>query len=77
MNGLFCSVGDWCGGAQIYQLALPFADELLITEVHDEFDGNSFFPPYPLENWQEISRQHFPADTDNPQALSFVHYQRR
>lgn len=65
------------GGAQIYQLALPFADELFITEVHAQFGGNAFFPEYPPENWQEISRQRFEADAENSHALSFVHYLRR
>ncbi len=64
------------GGAQIYELALPFADELLITEVHAQFDGDSFFPEYPPTNWQEIPRQRFEADAENPQALSFVRHQR-
>ena len=65
------------GGAQIYQQALPVADELLITEVHAIFSGDSFFPEYSQENWQEIFRQRFDADAQNPHALSFVHYQRR
>ncbi len=32
------------GGAQIYALALPFAQRILATEVHAEVEGDAFFP---------------------------------
>lgn len=34
------------GGAQIYELALPYVDKLYLTIIDDEKDGDSFFPPY-------------------------------
>ena len=33
------------GGAQIYAAALPFADELLLTEIDAEIEGDTLFPP--------------------------------
>jgi dihydrofolate reductase len=33
------------GGAQIYALALPIADVLLLTEIDAEFTADTFFPP--------------------------------
>jgi dihydrofolate reductase len=35
-----------CGGAQIYQLGLPLCSELLLTQVHGEFEGDAFMPPF-------------------------------
>ncbi len=32
------------GGGEIYALAMPLADELLITRVHGDFEGDAFFP---------------------------------
>ncbi len=32
------------GGAQIYGLALPFADRLILTEVHGSFERGGIFP---------------------------------
>lgn len=34
------------GGAQIYTLALPFADKLYLTLINDEKEADAFFPDY-------------------------------
>ena len=64
------------GGAQIYELALPVADELLITEVHAKFSGNAYFPAILPEDWQETSRERFEVDGENAHPMSFVRYRR-
>jgi len=35
-----------CGGAQIYEQALPWCDELLLTLVKREVAGDAFFPRF-------------------------------
>ncbi len=35
-----------CGGAQIYQQALPLCSDLYLTLVKREFEGDAFFPPF-------------------------------
>jgi len=35
-----------CGGAQIYEQALPFCSDLYLTLVKREFEGDAFFPPF-------------------------------
>lgn len=35
-----------CGGAQLYQEALPLADILYLTEIHEVFDGDTQFPSF-------------------------------
>jgi len=35
-----------CGGAQIYQQALPLCSELLLTLVNREVEGDAFFPKF-------------------------------
>jgi dihydrofolate reductase len=37
------------GGAEIYRQALPVCDELLLTLVKREVDGDAFFPPFEQE----------------------------
>ena len=32
------------GGAELYALALPLADELVLTEIDAEFEADAFFP---------------------------------
>ncbi len=34
------------GGGQLYTAALPLADELLLTEIDLEVDGDTFFPAW-------------------------------
>ncbi len=34
------------GGAEIYAMALPLADELVLTEIDADFDADAFFPPW-------------------------------
>ncbi len=65
------------GGAEIYQLALPKADRLYLTEVHAEVDGDTFFPDYDATEWNEIGREDFAAEGPNPYDYSFVVYERK
>lgn len=60
------------GGDQIYQLALPKADRLYLTEVHAEVEGDAFFPEFERGQWKEIGREDFNAEGPNPYDYSFV-----
>lgn len=43
------------GGQHIYELALPVADRLYITEIDLTPVGNSYFPPIDKKEWREVS----------------------
>lgn len=60
------------GGAQIFELALPLADRLYLTEVHAEVAGDTFFPEFDRTDWEEVAREDFAADGANPYHYSFV-----
>ena len=45
------------GGAAVYEAALPYADELVISEIDLEPDGDTFFPDTHPESWTEVSRE--------------------
>ncbi len=60
------------GGAMLYAQALPLADRLYLTLVEMQVDGDTRFPEYDAEQWQEVERQRYPADDRNPYAYSFV-----
>lgn len=65
------------GGAQIYQQALPLAQRLYITQVHDVFDGDTWFPEFDLSQWREVCRERHARDERNPHEYSFLIYERR
>jgi dihydrofolate reductase len=44
------------GGAQLYALALPRADRLLLTEIDRDFDGDAHFPHWSREDFEELWR---------------------
>lgn len=65
------------GGGQIYREALPLCDQLEITEVHAEPEGDTFFPEIDPTQWKEIGREEFSADEKNEFPYAFVTYEKR
>lgn len=51
------------GGAKVYEQFLPIANKILLTSVHDEYQGDTFFPEISTSNWQETSKEEFPKFT--------------
>ena len=45
------------GGGEIYALALPLADEMLLTYVPEDGGGDTFFPEWDADAWDEVSRE--------------------
>lgn len=62
------------GGAELYALALPRADELELTEVDAEFAGDAFFPEWPRAQFERVS--HEPRVSADGVAYAFNHYRR-
>lgn len=64
------------GGGELYRQGLPHADLLEITEVHAEFDGDTWFPEY-RSDFTELSREGHPASAEQPIGYAFVRYARK
>jgi len=60
------------GGAQIYALALPLAERIYLTQVHARINGDTYFPQLDMDEWQQVGREDFSAEDDNPYDYSFV-----
>ena len=58
------------GGARVYNEALGQSDEMLITHVPDQIEGDTFFPAWDEEEWEMASER-----VEDP--LRFVTYRRR
>ncbi len=56
------------GGSQIYALALPLADRIYLTRVHQEPEGDAFFPEFGPD-WIE-------SDIEHHDGFSFVTLER-
>ena len=64
------------GGAEIYKQALEIADQVILTRLHDYFDGDAFFPEMPSQEWEIIQIERGITDEKNPYQYSFLTYQR-
>jgi len=58
------------GGAEIYRAVLPRADRIYLTEVHEAVEGDTVFPDYDRNEWNETSRSD--VTTESGIAISFV-----
>lgn len=65
------------GGAEIFNQLLSNADRLYITEIHEKFDGDTFFQEVDMEKWQLISREKGLKDEKNPYDYEFTIYDRK
>ena len=58
------------GGASVYEQTLDSADKMILTEIHEEYEGDTYFPKFSKEEWKEVER-------NDREELSFVTYQNR
>ncbi len=63
------------GGAQIYALALPLVDELVLTEIDADLPGTAFLPPFDRAAFDVTARDARVGNDGVP--YSFVTYLRR
>jgi dihydrofolate reductase len=57
------------GGSDVYRQAMPFADQMLLTEIEQSPEGDAFFPTYSPDEWRETARERH-------QGFAFVTYER-
>ncbi len=65
------------GGEQIYRMAMDLVDQLEITLIHQDFEGDAFFPEIDLNSWIEIKREKGIIDDNNQLEHSFITYERK
>lgn len=66
----------FCGGAQIYKHALEIADRIYLTRIHENFDGDTFFPEINMNVWRETEREDFESDEKNKYDYSFCVFEK-
>ena len=65
------------GGGEIYKEAMPYADKIELTRVHEHFDGDTFFPQIDYSVWKETDNRLHQKDENHNYSFSFITYQRR
>jgi len=66
------------GGSQLYKQALEqdLVDELILTELAADFDGDAFLPEWDKKRFKEVHRSPNPATPDRDWGFDFVKYVR-
>ncbi|MDQ7005416.1 MAG: dihydrofolate reductase [Ghiorsea sp.] len=65
------------GGAEMYSLALPFADKLYITRIEHAFShGDAWFPTMDMQPWQRQYHETHAPDDKNKYTHHFEIYER-
>jgi len=64
------------GGAEIYKQSLHLTDRIYLTVVHQQFEGDSFFPEIKKTDWLQVSREDHQPDEKNSLPYSFITYER-
>ncbi len=65
------------GGGEIYTEAMKCAQQIYLTRVHNEIDGDTFFPEVDAAKWQILTDKEFAADSKHAYAYSFQLWKRK
>ena len=64
------------GGGEIYHMFMDVADELYLTRVHHDFEGDTYFPN-PGAEWELVSEIKNAPDEKNKFPFSFMVYRKK
>lgn len=64
------------GGGQIYKALLPYCDNLYLTMLEKEYEGDTFFPEINYEEWELVNNIHGNVDENNLIPHSYLVFKR-
>jgi len=65
------------GGAQIYQLALPWVTDIHLTRIHQSAEGDTVLPQIDWNDWALVDSQTFATQSPPELQYTFEDYQRK
>ena len=65
------------GGEEIFRIALPMADKLYLTLVHETFSGDTFFPAFDEAAFDITERKEYKAGDNTPYDISIFTFERK
>lgn len=64
------------GGATIYEALMPYVSKMYVTEIDEEFEGDTYFPEI-TDEWKVQERIKGLTDEKNPYTYEYVTYVRK
>ncbi len=65
------------GGSSLYETMLPEADSIYLTQIHQPFSGDTYFPEVDANHWVEVEHQRIDKDPDVAFAYSYIKLKRQ
>ncbi|MEI7839397.1 MAG: dihydrofolate reductase [Methylococcaceae bacterium] len=65
------------GGSTLYEMALPLAERLYLTDIQAEFEGDTFFPEIDFNDWNEIACERVTDDENVDFTYQFLTLEKR
>lgn len=66
------------GGGQIFTAFASYIEELIVTDIHGQFEGDVFFPKdFPMDQFCLINSKFRPKDEENAFDFTIKTYERR
>ncbi|MEO0416030.1 MAG: dihydrofolate reductase [Verrucomicrobiota bacterium] len=66
-----------CGGGEIYAAAMPYATDVILTQIDADIAGSVYFPEMEPKEWASVSSEAFPADDSHAHAMTIQHLSRK
>lgn len=64
------------GGGMVYKQFLPLAGKLYLTQVHESFDADTFFPEIDFSQWKALGSEEVDAGERNQYAHTYTEFVR-
>jgi len=64
------------GGGMVYKQFLPVAGKLYLTQVHESFEADTFFPEIDFSKWKALASEEVEAGDKNEYAHTYTEYVR-
>jgi dihydrofolate reductase len=59
------------GGADVYKQCMSYISQIYLTTVHEQFEGDVFFPELNMSEWKEMKSLTHAPDSENVYAYTF------
>ena len=65
------------GGGEIFKQAMALANRIYMTEIHADFEGDTFFPEINQNEWIKTDVENHLKDEKNPYNYTYITYVRK
>lgn len=65
------------GGAALYRDFLPIAQSVYMTLIHQQFEGDTYFPELDMHTWEEKERSDIKVDLQSGLTFSFIRLEKK